>query len=819
MAKVKGGNRIRWNVVTLAVVLVPAVVQAQTAKAKKSGTTGQVEVEEITVVAQKREESIQEVPVSVTALTGAMLDARGVADVSDIGKTAPGVRIETNTGTTSGTTVAIRGTAAANPNLSFETAAGLYVDGVYISKIQGSNLDLEDLERVEVLRGPQGTLYGRNTIAGAINFITQKPTEERSLLLRSEAGNYDYFKGRLTANIPLIGKNGFFQSDALGTLSLRQNVVYKTHDGYYRNQSPTTVRASGGSAFNDLNRIFSMTALRWQPIQPLTVDYSFEYHRYRNGITSTQLTFVYPNSPVSAGRPLDATAYIRKNRVDAIGNNMSCNKVNPADCTRLADDGNHHLHVLTAEYALGELGFLGNVRLKSTSSYRNLFHQNDLDNDGTPLELTNPSSLNKIQHWSEELQLVGSAPRLKYVLGGYYYGEHDTQDQRQVLLNGATNLASWISVRTESLAPYGQLTLTPPILSDKLSVTLGMRYTHDQVHMERISRCVVVTSVIAGRPVNVCNSATIPVGPNLRDWKLAVGKAFGGTDGISPMGNIAYQWTDDLMTYFRIARGFKGGGFNGTTTDPRAFVIPFGPEKLLQYEAGFKSEWLDHRLRINADGYYSDYRDLQQSVFRASPEVGALSIISNVDSAEIWGSEVEVTAIPFRGFEVTGTYSYTSPKFLKWLDQRFDASNRPVFDANGKPVLDNVARQRSFAFTPEHQATLGFSYTAPPTSSGTFSAHLDGFWQDKVVFIGNNNTLGAHAMTGWNYSVWDGRLQFAGIPLQRGSLDIAVFSRNLFDRKYRTAGVDVGASLGWSVNNYGDPRTFGLQLTYNLSAS
>ncbi|MFN8625916.1 MAG: TonB-dependent receptor [Candidatus Binatia bacterium] len=203
----------------------------------------EAEIEEITVVAQKREESIQEVPVSVTALTGETLEDRGVFDVEAVGQAAPNVRIAVGAGGSAGAVVVMRGTGSGNPNLSFQTAAGLYVDGAYLSKLQGSNLDLEDLERVEVLRGPQGTLYGRNTIAGAINFITRKPSDEREITLRTEAGNYDYFKVRATVNVPLIGKNGYFQSDAIGTLSLRQTVMYKSHDGYWRNQSPTNVPA------------------------------------------------------------------------------------------------------------------------------------------------------------------------------------------------------------------------------------------------------------------------------------------------------------------------------------------------------------------------------------------------------------------------------------------------------------------------------------------------------------------------------------------------------------------------------------------------
>ncbi|MBP1688925.1 MAG: TonB-dependent receptor [Deltaproteobacteria bacterium] len=782
----------------------------------------ETDIEEVTVTAQKREENRQEIPLSVTVIGPAQLEEHGVANVRDIGGLAPNVRIVSNPGSSAGVTITIRGVGGGSPSVTQQQPAGMYVDGAFIAKLSGSNLDLDDLERVEVLRGPQGTLYGRNTIAGTINFVTAKPTDERLITVRTEGGNFDTFNGRLTINLPLIGKNGWLQSDALGTISLREAVAYRAHDGFFRNASPTAVPAGGSRVFNNLNRVFSRTALRWEPTGAVTIDYSAEYHRYSDASSAFQLTFLYPESAVATG-PFDLTPYIRTNRVEATGNNaiFESAKFDAQGnyiASPLADDGNHRMHVLTGEYRLGELGPLGTASVRSISAFRDFTHRQAQDMDGSPLHVLEFQHLMHTQHWSEELQWVGAAPRFRYVAGAYYYGERAVLDQSQVLFAGASDLPYRAVNTVSSYAPFGQVTYTPPFGGDKFSVTVGVRYTQEQVHVDKSFRCITAIAPVGGTPINTCNQAFIP-SPSLHNWSSSRGKAFGGADGISPIGAFSYQWTDDLMTYFRIARGFKSGGFNGTTNDPRAFAVPFGPEKLLQYEAGFKAQWFDHRLLVNATGFYSDYSDLQQTAFRPSPQGGVFNILSNVDSAEIWGSEVEVITIPVRGLEATAYYSLALPKFLKWLDQRVDAAGQPIFDPNGRPVLENVAGHRAFAMMAEHQASAGLRYTAAPTASGTFSAHLDVSWQDKVNFVTNNETAGAQAMKAPNYAVVNGRLQLAEIPLQQGTLDLALFGRNLFDKKYRIYGIDFGSQLGLAGNAYGDPRTFGLGLTYNFSAS
>ena len=760
---------------------------AQTSKGKRDAGWG-AEIEEITVTARKREENVQEIPVSVSAITSAAIAEKGLANVVNLTETVPNLHVQTSNQGNSGLVIAMRGTNQSNPNLGPNPTVGLYVDGAYIAKIQGANLDLDDLDRIEVLRGPQGTLFGRNTAGGAVALITKKPTEERAITAGTEVGNYDAFKGRVTLNVPLIGKNGFFQSDALGTLSLRGTAVYRSHDGYMHNTG------AGGAKLKDLSRVFNMTALRWAPRHDLTLDYALEYHRFREAPYETLVTYVYPGSPVSGKIPsLDLRPYIHKNRVDTMAINAVI--LNDGTQTRNKDDGNERMHSLTGEWDVGELGPLGRVSLKSISAYRAWNLDQAGDYDGSPLPIYSISNYQNLAHWSEELQWLGSAPRVQYVLGVYYYGEHSTKRGQQVTFSG--NSYHLNTSKNSSYAPFGQLTWTPPILHDKLSLTGGLRYTRENLHTRRTFR-------------NLTNSAG--------SFDLSLGQGFGGPDALTPLGDIAYQWTDKVMSYVRVSKGYQSGVINASAGSPGAFTAT-KPETIWSYEVGVKSQWWENRLRFNADVFYSDYSDQQVSTFRANPSGGVSSTIENAGKSRYYGSEVEVAANPLRGVTVTGNYSYLNARYTQFLSQRIDpVTGKPVLDESGKPILDDVSNQQQVNYAPEHTFSVGLTYTAPPGRAGTFSAHLDTFWQD-AMHLGGQSPFADAVLGSWSYALVNGRVQFASIPLQKGDLDVALFGRNLFDRKYRIDGKDFGAGLGYMVNTYGDPRTFGLGVTYHFAAS
>ncbi|MFN8627244.1 MAG: OmpA family protein [Candidatus Binatia bacterium] len=809
--------RLGCGLTALIGLSVPSAGWGQVATGKAGAVAGPVEIEEITVTAQKREENIQEVPLSVTALTAEALDAKGAGTVVDLTESVPSVQVIMASQGASSMSFSARGIQQSNNNMAQNPKMGLYVDGVYIAKQLGNNLDLEDLERVEVLRGPQGTLFGRNTILGAMQLVTRKPTEERSITANTEVGNYNTFKGRVTFNVPLIGNNGFWQSDALGTISLRQSVAYKHNDGYVDNKSPTDVPASGAAALSNLNRVFSWTGLRWRPTKEVTLDYAFEYHRFREAPTAFQLMRIIPNSladatykvppqygniiipnpylPAGGMRP-----YVRPNRADAIGNLATPNTPDlNGPKHRLNEDGNNRMHLLTFAWDLGEHGPFGGLTVKSINHYRNLTATNAADMDGTPLVGFNGTTHVNLETWSTEEQLIGTLPRFRYVLGAIYYGEHSTQDADAVVFGGRiANNHQFNKNRGDSYAAFGQTTWTPPVLSDRLSLTGGIRYTQDHIHSEKNFIC-------------FGGSGCAPA------FEKALGADFGGAGAITFTGDASFQVTDEVMAYFRASQGWQSGFANQDATDPRLFNV-VEPEKMLTYEVGVKSQWLDNRVRFNGDMYYSDFTDQVVNTFQAGP-AGAQAILQNAGQSQLWGAELEALAIPYRGVIVDASYTYSDAMFIEFLEQAFDSQGKPVVDGNGNLVKTNVAGIRPLTLNPKHKFNVGIGYTAPPTSMGVFSARVDTFWQnDQIIFTqplpGNT---GVRNVDGWAYAVVNGRLQFAEIPLQKGSLDLYAFGKNLFDRKYRTWGIDFGDALGFTTAAYGHPRTFGVGVTYNFT--
>ncbi|MBV6417650.1 MAG: Vitamin B12 transporter BtuB [Steroidobacteraceae bacterium] len=389
-------------------------------------------IQEVTVTAQRREESLQETPIAITAFSYRDLETQRVNNVMDLLNKVPSVNLAPFAGTRVAPNLFIRGMGNLNAQTTKDMATGIYIDGVPVGRGIGLAADIADLERVEVLRGPQGTLWGRNTTAGAINFITQKPNDELSFAGQLTAGSWDQVSGRLRANVPITDR-----------LFARVAYMRLENDGWVENTNTTLPNQIN---FNeDRVKEAYKAAVRFEPADNIVADYSFDSSR-----------MVYGNHfyQIIAG-PLAVP-----------GRQESANRTRGLNPSRTEVSG----HNLTVSWELGD------VTLKSISAYR------DLDS-ATNMNFVDifTQDNNQAQHqFSEELQLIGDAfGRLKYVVGLFYFEEASHEALSSSFAGGA--LVDFWRVKAEgtSAAIYGQATWTPPVLDDRFDITLGMRYTED----------------------------------------------------------------------------------------------------------------------------------------------------------------------------------------------------------------------------------------------------------------------------------------------------------------------------------------------------
>jgi iron complex outermembrane receptor protein len=778
-----------------------ALAQGEVAISTRRAAT----VEEIVVTAQKREESLQDAPLSVTALTGEMLEQAGYSNVNDIRTFVPNLNMHTNAGGNTGTTVSIRGMATGDPIVNFEPAVGIYTNGLYVSKSVGSLFDSPDLERIEVLRGPQGTLYGRNTIGGAINIIPRRPGEDPEAILTLGGGNYDYFTTGATLD---SGMYDIGDGELLGRLGARGTILYRLRDGFYKNREINGVGFGdlGSNKFDELDRITARISTRWQPREDFTLDYVFDWFESREVTTAFQLTAVRPGSTIDQFNgllPADIYDFIEEDRVDQIGNNRVLTPrgaLQPIDSDRdsepLENPLNVKSHNITATLDLGEVGPLGEMTLKSISGWRRIDSKESQDLDGTPMHISDFQNEINQEQFSEEIQLVGNAweERVDYVIGFYYFDESGGERNPQIIFGDipaiTTAFDSSNRFDNTAYAPYGQATVRLPFWEERISLTGGLRYSWEKKRAWRNNRCV--------RNLTACSS-----------YNASASKSF---DNWSPMGSISVDVTDEIMTYFRVARGFKSGGFNGRAPVDRAsagdfpqdlpvFEDNFDEETVTAYELGFKTRWFDDRLQLNTTGFYNDNQDRQISAFKADPDFGAVTFVANAD-VDIWGAEVEAMAVPIDGLEVRLAYALLRPSYRKL----------PLPDEDG--TLRDRSDDGDFGFAPEHTVSVGIGYAFPPTPAGIISARVDGYWQDDEDYLllkEDNRYISAG-----DYFLLNGRIQLAEIPApyEQGTLDLGFWGRNILDRKYRTFGIDFGDRIGTAGNTYGEPRTFGADLTW-----
>ncbi len=760
-------------------------------------------LEEVVVTARKRPESMQDAPLAVTAFTGDSLEERGMLDLVNVGEAAPNVRIMTEpgiSGSSSEAQIYIRGIGQNDFVVSGDPGVGIYVDGVYYARMMGAALDLVDLQQVEILRGPQGTLFGRNTIGGAVSLTSRRPSDDelsgKVSLAVGEAG-YLAVNGRL--NLPLADG-----------LAARLSMLRRKRDGYVE------ALQYDGLELGDEDAIALRGRLLWEVNDFLELDFIADYvEDNTNGGASVPTAFLEP--PPLDSFPEIANILAGGNCTTAEGRTTNPNCAGPVQLPdkRLATnnawfdlDGNRvEPYSDLKNYGFNltlRWGVTDNLDFKSISAYRKLEAASIRATGHVPLiTFQNTTDAYTSEQWSQELQLTGAAfdSRLNWVGGFYYFTEEGFEsDTVAIALSVPPFLGPRIQARpmddffveNATIAFFGQSTYD---ITDRLFLTLGARYTKEDKTGGTDA------FVFHGSPIQ--ERLTFNAEP-LKENKF------------TPHVSISYDYGDSGMVYASYSQGFKTGTFSPRTPVPEvllnedgtAGVLPTaGREEVDAYEVGLKTELFEGRMRANIAAFKSDYTDIQISVVGAD---GINAIIVNGGDAEFKGLEAEFTYLANENLLLRANLGLLDAKYTKVP---------PPESQSG--LLERTALYN----TPDYSISLGVEYSFA-IGNGTVDTVLDwNFVDDHALtnqsqrFLPDGTVIDAPGDFEPAYN--SGNLSVRYQP-NDGDWDLVLFVRNLSNADYRVAGADgitdTSEFNAWAVSTatFVRPREVSVAFSYSF---
>ena len=780
-------------------------VPAQAADAPvQTAPAGSTQLEEITVTARYRSENLQKTPIAITALNGDQIRARGFTNVLDVAKVAPNVTLQQAGASGGKAAVAyIRGVGQSDFTLSFEPGVGFYLDDVYYGTIFGSIFSLGDIDHVEVLRGPQGTLFGKNNEGGAVRLFTTQPRGDNSGYLEAEYGNYNHATVKGAYDFALVPDKLF----------LRLSGGYSRVDGYVTRYDfvckhptlagnlPKVATSSncviGHEGGDDAKTV--RASLRWTPTNDLEVLLSADYLVDKGEPAPSKTLAITPGgalgdynanvlmNPASGfytGVPLDSrfitgSPYTTYSTFKDLSTGFALDPANDVTSWGVGSTINW-----TAPAGL---------HLKNVLAYRAYRGNFAVDFSGAPLINAMYSNPDFVHHQlSEELNLSGAsfANRLDWVVGGYYYDGYSRQGNGPVILTSAEIVAPTgspffcgggcyglnfytndpVRVINKSAFIHGNLHIT-----DKLTLEGGVRYS-DESKTYTFSRIILPTN-----PTDIIfTPAFDPDYPSLSGF-ASNPSATSKTQRWDPKVALQYAWTPSIMTYIQYATGYKGGGINPHPVFVSQ-VAPFQAEHLTSYEAGAKTQWADNRLRVNGAVFDSEYRNLQITVVGAA---GA-DIVLNAGHVRITGVEGEMDAEPVSGLLFNASFGYLHYKTL-------DLGN--AIGVPGAPSIDSKP-----PYVPTLKYNIGVQYRIDLMRAGTLTPRLDWTYQTKVFNDPSNNPLAMQP----GYGLLDARLTWDSPD---GRWQTALVIQNALNKVYYVNKFDDLAGFNAVTGQPGWPRT------------
>ena len=835
---------------------VPALAQDQTAAttAAQADTNDQSGLGEIIVTAQRRETNLQQTPISISVLNSEALQDRHVQSLFNLADgTVPSLRVATFEARQSALTIGIRGIVPYDQNQTArDGGVSVYIDGVALGKTQGLNAALFDIERIEVLKGPQGTLFGRNTEGGALSMVTKAPTGEFGARMTAGVGNYGSRNADIHLDLP-----AFF------------NIALK-FDGVYQHQDPTVKDPLAGSTgWNYYDRKGGRVAARWTPFDGLTADFSYDYGKDENTPQFSQLINYNPNNYTvgtytPAGGTVGTTLYL-PGTATACGGNITVAQAAagrlPCVAPRAPLVGVHPDRQSVADVGVPQQpsvdithGFASNLKykvapgleLRSITAWRGV-STDQWDNSGGPERSTYAPNTNfsryslsflKQHQFSQEFQAVGSFDQFDFVVGAYYFTEHATEYAATPLSNlwnadgtaytirspivtgtvtsansgyqpyaascantlGTTvpqfaNSCQFITRASEAwdhnYSAFGNLTFSPE--GTGLHFTAGGRFTKDKRHGQ----------------LYVVNNRSDLAGA------AGVTAPFTFENSISrfdPMLNISFDATPDMHFYAKYSTGFRAGGANDRSQSFNAF----GPESVKSYEIGAKMDFFDHHARLNLAGYIMDRSNTQfdfdlYDTSATSPTNGShIEQTQNAGKTKIRGIEADLTVKPTAGLTLSASYAYTYWKAPSAVN----------------PITGGLPQQLYIVYTPKNAASGAIDYVLPVNIAGGANVrlHLDGNYASSQYSFQLESTKTDPSF------VMNGRIALADIRMNDSAqVTLSLWARNLLDNTYiyRRSNANSSPVYNYGANgalvstnyggilgdyaNFNPPRTFGAE--------
>lgn len=714
-------------------LVAPATVNAQTSESANEGSDDGV----IIVTARRREERQIDVPIAITSFSAEKLTQQGSLDITDIGQTTPNTTLEASRGTNSTLSAFIRGIGQQDPVSGFEQGVGIYLDDVYLNRPQAAVLDIYDVERIEVLRGPQGTLYGRNTIGGAVKYVTKRLPQDPSFKARATYGTYDQAEAVITASLPI---SDIVRVGASGARLSRGGFGTNLTNGL-ENYNKDIWAGRGTLEFGGYG-------------EPVLVRISGDYTKDKSNPRGGHR--LIPGAV--SGAPVLANVFDTRGGLNDPVQDIEAYGVAMNITANLSD----------------------NVTFRSISAWRKDDTATPIDFDALPAVDLDVPGLYRNEQISQEFQLLYEGDKLNGLVGFYYLdAKADTLfDVRLFTTFAGLTAFTEADVDTETYAVFADFTYD---FTEQLSLSVGGRYTWD----ERTASILRQNYLGGGSPT--FGGAGIPFGgPSTNFEGSAKFKKF------TPRVSVSYKPTPEHNIYASFSQGFKGGGFdprgvgvNAPTTNASgipsdsevAAFLSFRPESVDSYEVGYKGSLLDGALNVALAGFYTDYKDVQIPGSVACTVGGLPSfcgVINNAGKATLKGLELEADARLGQNLVASGD-RLTLSGSLGYIDAKYD---KYITNIGGVPT--DVAQFRSVQNTPEWTASGTFAYSTP-VGEGDLYFGTTLSYRSKV----NQFEIANPYIDQKGFALWDANLVY-NAPDKRWS--IGLHGKNLTNKKYKTSG-------------------------------